>query len=336
MTQKYQEYLFPPEQSAATQHSYADGLPSMSHPSSGDYMQEQYGGGRRHESPLVELTPTRLRSTIKATHRDVGVVRDAAIRRQETQLLPDAHSAHSSAPSGMGSLHTTHDNPGRVQVAGATSPPTLPSVKSHPLSHPAALQDMFYNPISEAPPGWLMQDSDDFDSMMSERSFTAMLMETQDHFLASAAYSGLDDALTTNVIPPTPLKGTSLTSGLPDPSHIHDRCDPDASADVGGNQVHENTPQGERFIPGRKSADVHMILETGFVKVEESLLHLSEATSMPLQQVINCFLKSRGRTTVSINFWNIYARSYFKDHVEQELARVHTVIPADGGSPSMF
>jgi hypothetical protein len=63
----------------------------MSLPPDGDYIQERYGGGRRHESPPVELTPTRLRNTIKATYRDVGIVKEAAIRRQGTQLSPNAH-----------------------------------------------------------------------------------------------------------------------------------------------------------------------------------------------------------------------------------------------------
>ncbi|KAG1885191.1 hypothetical protein F4604DRAFT_1503668, partial [Suillus subluteus] len=73
---------------------------------------------------------------------------------------------------------------------------------------------------------------------------------------------------------------------------------------------------------GRKSADTSATLEAGFVEIEQSFLELAGSTSIPVQQVINWFLKSRGRTTVNTNFWNIYAHSYFKDHTEQELARV--------------
>ncbi|KAG0695220.1 hypothetical protein DFH29DRAFT_790485, partial [Suillus ampliporus] len=86
---------------------------------------------------------------------------------------------------------------------------------------------------------------------------------------------------------------------------------------------------------GQKSADTSATLEAGFVDIEQSFLELSGSTSIPVQQVINLFLKSRGRTTVNTNFWNIYARSYFKDHTEQELARVGLQVPADGGSPGM-
>ncbi|KAG1878080.1 hypothetical protein DFJ58DRAFT_644314, partial [Suillus subalutaceus] len=87
--------------------------------------------------------------------------------------------------------------------------------------------------------------------------------------------------------------------------------------------------------PGRKSANNNAILEAAFIEIKQSFLELSRSTSIPVQQVINWFLKSRGRTTVSTNFWNIYARSYFKDHTEQELARVGYKVPADGGSPGM-
>lgn len=44
----------------------------------GGYAQEQFGGGR-YKDPPTELTPSRLRSTIKPTSRDIGIARDAAI-----------------------------------------------------------------------------------------------------------------------------------------------------------------------------------------------------------------------------------------------------------------
>jgi hypothetical protein len=47
----------------------------------GGYVQEQFGGGRYRDTP-TELTPSQLRSTIKPTSRDIGIARDAAIRRQ--------------------------------------------------------------------------------------------------------------------------------------------------------------------------------------------------------------------------------------------------------------
>lgn len=38
----------------------------------------QFGGGCRYEDPAVELTPSRLRSTLKAIARDTGVIKGAS------------------------------------------------------------------------------------------------------------------------------------------------------------------------------------------------------------------------------------------------------------------
>ncbi|KAH7905410.1 hypothetical protein BJ138DRAFT_1230018 [Hygrophoropsis aurantiaca] len=43
----------------------------------------QVGGGRRYISPPVEVTPTRLRTRIRATERDTGIVREAESRRAQ-------------------------------------------------------------------------------------------------------------------------------------------------------------------------------------------------------------------------------------------------------------
>jgi hypothetical protein len=215
---------------------------------------------------------------------------------------------------------------------------------------------MFYNPM-EAQPTWLTPDSSTF-GMMDDNQFTAMLLDSQNDFLNTSVYSNQQNivegsssqhvrnqeavptSLTTNVIPPTPLKDSGSNSSITqaDPPHSHDRVPPGASDGIGGGgqdceDVPTSTP-GEPFVTGRKSADTQAILDAGFIDIEQSFLRLSKSTSMPLQQIINSFLKSRGRTTVNINFWNIYARSYFKDNMEEELARIGVVLPADGGSPS--
>jgi len=49
------------------------------------YVHVQVGGGRREPSPAV-VTPTRLRSKITATGRDIGLIRDASFCR--SQMLP--------------------------------------------------------------------------------------------------------------------------------------------------------------------------------------------------------------------------------------------------------
>lgn len=43
--------------------------------------EEQLGGGRRAASPPPEQTPTRLRTKVKPTARDTGLVRNAGDRR---------------------------------------------------------------------------------------------------------------------------------------------------------------------------------------------------------------------------------------------------------------
>ncbi|OAX32111.1 hypothetical protein K503DRAFT_787412 [Rhizopogon vinicolor AM-OR11-026] len=340
MTQRFDGYLFPPEQNAPPPPPSSDvgvaGLPPTHLPSN-NYIQEQYGGGRRHESPPVELTPTRLRSTIKATHRDSGIVREAVIRRQGNLLPPDTHANASASPeTAPSNTSVTGGGESSSSLPSGNGCRMSPYLGGPPSPHPAALQDMFYNPM-DAQATWLTQDSSTF-GMMEDDSFAAMLMDhSQDHFLTTPSYSNQQNiiegsssqhvnqeavlaSLTTNIIPPTPLKDAGSNSSI-----------------ARGGQDYEDTPastSGEPFITGRKSADTQAILEAGFIDIEQSFLQLSESTSMPIQQIINSFLKSHGRTTVNTNFWNIYACSYFKDNVEEELARVGAVLPADGGSPN--
>lgn len=52
------------------------------------YLEEQVGGGRHVPSPLPMLMPTRLRTAVKATARDGGLVRSAQARR--SRLLVEA------------------------------------------------------------------------------------------------------------------------------------------------------------------------------------------------------------------------------------------------------
>lgn len=69
-----------------TQTSFNEELDLFDRPSSpafplpdANYAYEQFGGGRRYEEPTVELTPSRLRSHLKATARDTGVIKGASI-----------------------------------------------------------------------------------------------------------------------------------------------------------------------------------------------------------------------------------------------------------------
>ncbi|KAG1859743.1 hypothetical protein F4604DRAFT_1930462 [Suillus subluteus] len=340
MTHTFSEYPYPLEPGAPPPQS-------MHLPPGRDYIQEQYGGGRHPKTPLVELTPTRLRSRIKVTQRDVGIVKEAAIRRQENLFPPDALTVTSAPGNGiMG---------GDVSSAQACHP--SPRLHDPDRPHPAALQDMFYNTMEAQPSGWLPQHLN-FEQM-DDASFTELLMETQGQFMSSDAGPSFTsqassshapsheppappeppvppvtqgaegcshqiEPMTTNVIPPTPLKDVGSSYSLSDPPRYPSPHEHGASVDAGNINDLFSDPQDSKdapsstsdqpFVPGWKSANNNAILEAAFIEIEQSFLELSRSTSIPVQQVINC---------------------YFKDHTEQELARVGYKVPADGGSPGM-
>jgi len=53
------------------------------------FVEVQVGGGRRaNEPPPPDLTPTRLRTAIKATSRDGGLISKAQLRRTEQTKQP--------------------------------------------------------------------------------------------------------------------------------------------------------------------------------------------------------------------------------------------------------
>ncbi|KAG1854986.1 hypothetical protein F4604DRAFT_1503002, partial [Suillus subluteus] len=85
---------------------------------------------------------------------------------------------------------------------------------------------------------------------------------------------------------------------------------------------------------GRRSAETNAALDTGFAAVDQTLLELSRSTAMPVHQVINLFMKSRGRTASSINYWNLYS-NYFKDKAKQELTQLGQNLAAGERTPSV-
>ncbi|KAG2028587.1 hypothetical protein BDR03DRAFT_1019604, partial [Suillus americanus] len=145
----------------------------------------------------------------------------------------------------------------------------------------------------------------------------------------------------TNIIPPTPLKDMNDPSvptahtPSPGPSQQLDlsHYSPDSS-------IHERFPEEsltsrseELPVVGRRSAETNDALDAGFAAIDKTLLELSRSTAMPMHQVINLFMKSRGRTASSINYWNLYS-NYFKDNSQQELARLHQDLPVGARTPS--
>ncbi|KAG1872240.1 hypothetical protein F4604DRAFT_1495736, partial [Suillus subluteus] len=85
---------------------------------------------------------------------------------------------------------------------------------------------------------------------------------------------------------------------------------------------------------GRRSAETNTALDAGFAAVDQTLLELSRSTMMPVHQVLNLFMKSRGHNASSINYWNLYS-NYFKDNSKQELTRLCQNIPAGECTPSV-
>lgn len=351
-----------------------------------DYMQEQFGGGRRCATPPVELTPSRLRSKLKATARDVGLVKGASIRRQayENLTLGD----QDPAPVQSGTTDFTHT------VADSTSTNETSSLTGHvassrhaspfPTPHaPAQLQDIFYGSMSQQP-AWMDPNSSDAFTMMGTTSFlpggSQHHLITQDmnrlapppsfNFPASSSgqtmasracslephttgqtpsgftqdFSGevapfilrpvpssspQDHAPplpATNIIPPTPFQTNTSTStnSIGVATAFHQRF-PEEHEPV--------THQEGHTVTGRRSAELNTALDVGFAAVERCFLDLSTSTTLPVSQLINLFLKSRGRTVNGTNYWNLYA-NYFKEHIKTELARIGREAPAGGGTPS--
>lgn len=247
MTHTFNDYSFPLEPNVPPPQSYSTSSQSMHLSSSGDYIQEQYGGGCHSKSSLVELTPTRLRSRIKATQHNVGIVKEAAIWCQQSSFSPNTLTSP-SAPPESAPLHPIHNN----SIVGGDASSALPQGNIQHTSphlhapeppHPAPLQDMFYNPMEAQSSGWLVHQSHSF-GVMDDASFTALLMEMQEHFMSSDV--GLDFAnqppslhacscdppvpqsvggsssqiapIITNIIPPTLLKD----AGPPPHASLHE------------------------------------------------------------------------------------------------------------------
>lgn len=376
------------------------GLPSDTF----DYMQEQYGGGRRCATPPVELTPSRLRTKLKATSRDVGLVKGASIRRlayQEPTVRAQDPSAHSgaqdlphlvpdSSSTGETSSLTVHPDNSRYtspfpapSSTGETSSLTVHSANSRYTSPfpapqpPAPLQDVFYGSMDQQHPWINSSPSDTFSMMGSEPflpyNFPANSMGqpmasrgcSQDPHATNA--TTLPNAIgaslkpvaasprnaapplpVTHVIPPTPFKDGGSQSNAKTSTNVIGASASGSSLQM-DTGAYPLTGSCERFpeehepvshqeglsVTSRRSAELNGTLDVGFAAVEHQFLDLSASTTLPVSQLINLFLKSRGRTVNGTNYWNLYA-TYFKEHIQTELARIGREVPPGGGTPSKY
>ncbi|KAG1886296.1 hypothetical protein F4604DRAFT_1918026 [Suillus subluteus] len=156
-----------------------------------DYMEEQFGGGLQYEMPPVELTPSQLRTKLKATSRDVGLVKGASLRHQAHQEPSAvAQGAHSGT---LGFPHVAQDG----TAASKTSSLTLNVANSHHTSlfptaqGPAQLDDIFYGTMNQQP-GWIDPNSSDAFGMIGAKSFTGNILN--DHSLGqSLGMAGVHD-----------------------------------------------------------------------------------------------------------------------------------------------
>ncbi|KAG2149223.1 hypothetical protein DEU56DRAFT_908923 [Suillus clintonianus] len=139
----------------------------------------------------------------------------------------------------------------------------------------------------------------------------------------------------TKIIPPTPLKdgGSSPnhtlvnTTNAPPPTSTRDPSPMlvsgyyNSAATSCTRFPEENEPvthHEEHVVTGRRSDDMNTALKASFGEIKHCFLKHSTSTTLSMNQLINLFLKSRGRAVNGTNYWNLYA-NYFKNHVQQEL-----------------
>ncbi|KAG1881295.1 hypothetical protein F4604DRAFT_1922317 [Suillus subluteus] len=340
-----------------------------------DYMQEQYGGGCRCATPPVELTPSRLRTKLKATSQDVGLVKGASIRHlayQEPTVQAQDPSAHSgaqdlphlvpdSSSTGETSSLTVHPANSRYtspfpapSSTGETSSLMVHSANSRYTSPfpapqpPAPLQDPFlpYNfpanlmgqPMASR---GCSQDPHATNTTTLPNAIGASLKP-----VAASPRNAAPPLPVTHVIPPTPFKDGGSQSNTKTSTNVIGASASGSSLqmDTGAYPLtgsckhfpeeHEPVSHQEGLsVTGRRSAELNGTLDVGFAAVEHQFLDLSASTTLPVSQLINLFLKSRGRTVNGTNYWNLYA-TYFKEHIQTELARIGREVPPGGGTPS--
>ncbi|KAG2342175.1 hypothetical protein BDR05DRAFT_949145 [Suillus weaverae] len=213
---------------------------SLAVPLSGlEYVHEQLGGGHQQATP-PELTPTRLRSRIRATSWDAGVVKEASIRWAH-QLPNQQPSRHSPAPSGATASSSFLDDGPMSNDTSSLPMPPLHSCHSSPYlgepilqlpSHPASDHDTALLTLS-ALNEWHLSPSGD-------------------------VHSGIDQPATKAAIPQLDL------SYYPDggPSHLHF---PEESI------FDHNVDSQKPSMMGRRSFETNILLEEAHKHVSQEL-----------------------------------------------------------------
>ncbi|KAG1847695.1 hypothetical protein DFJ58DRAFT_843138 [Suillus subalutaceus] len=344
-----------------------------SSPASFDYVEEQFGGGRRYEAPPpAELTPSWLRTRLKATVRDVG----RCFNFNKRYVIAYAERG-------------------------------LQSAQTHPFLHYKVLhklQDLFYGPMDQQSP-WMQQNpSGDF-GMMQPDTFTAGLLGDQALGMAGAgdkslwpapSVTNVQDCKTTNAqntthlapLPShTPFRFPASSSGQPlmsrgcslDPAgqpssglmqnspftlhpapYVPPQIMPILFQPQTSSRQHHSRMVGGKTPGASASTDNALLASTRDPSPKLDLGHYSPATTYrvrfpeeseprmhqedqavtgrsvhrpPHDSTNQLYLKSQGRSVNGTNYWNLYA-NYFKDHLQEELGRCEKEKSEGSGTPS--
>ncbi|KAG1857648.1 hypothetical protein C8R48DRAFT_674628 [Suillus tomentosus] len=298
------------------------------------YVYEQLGGGCRQATP-PELTPTRLRSRIRATSRDAGVVKQASIRRAHQQP-----SGHSPAPSGTAASSSFLDN---ALVSNDTSSRPMPPLHSRhgspylgePIlrlpSHPASDRDSpcDRNTASLTFPAPNEQRSSPSGGDLSSQETP----QIQDVFYGHSvnvqpAWMGQNIA--------RPFDSTYDVPNVPSRSHDPTSCDtsrlvpplniipPTPSKDI-HSDVNQSakaaSPQLDlSYYPDGRLSHSHFPEES----TSDDCANSQKPSMMGQRSWETNILLEEGFTGIElhgVNYWNIYV-NYFKENMEKEVARL--------------
>ncbi|KAG0692599.1 hypothetical protein DFH29DRAFT_882260 [Suillus ampliporus] len=214
-------------------------------------------------------------------------------------------SRERSLPVGLHDPHSMQEAPPALSLCDVILPqPSLATMQGQP--HDMAQPDL---PIYNGAHHPITPESYDFSSLNVPSSWNSMpgglfdVMQPPNLFTPHQSHPSepntpphvpLPPGLNipaTHVIPPTP-----------------------ANTVVVGNLAMntEGEPSGA-IVVGRRSEDTNAAMEKQFDLIDRVINELVVLTGIPTQQVLNLFLKSRGRINNGPNHWNIY-RQYFKAH----------------------
>lgn len=319
-----------PQRSASVPASFTD-LPRAERPDSNAAgLEVQIGGGvrtpraRRDSAP--SSSPYTLRTVLRGTPRDDGLMLLASARRRMTQApASPATPTHVSSPARASSPATpAHaSSPARASSPAYASSPEDPFCDDNragdaPAEIPPAksmlnstLDMMGFTHIPLPPAPIFVR----FDSQPSKPPIASTSRVTEKQPAASGSRE-LSHSVDDSSIPAIPVFPSSSPAmfDLPDLySEVESDMEPDSVA--------QSSDGLQRSQPGRISKEHSETLKQGFAEIEATLKRLSDSTGRPISQILTLFQRqARGQATG--NMWNTY-QVYFADpqYQKEELER---------------